>query len=80
MSLSHSFYWFLQEWRDLEDEFATRKRVFVDEARNKLAQKFDNLRNEMTKRQEKELANLEVLYYTISIFHIFQISVNFKSV
>ena len=45
---------------DLEKQFAAERRMMVDDALNKLNNKYDKLQDEMTKRQGKELRDLMV--------------------
>lgn len=45
---------------DLEKEHAAKKRMMVDDALNRLNEKYDKLRDEMMKRHDHELANLLV--------------------
>lgn len=49
-----------QEMSDLEKEFAAKKRMMVDDALNKLNEKYDKLRDDMMKRHDQELADLMV--------------------
>ena len=50
----------VQEMNDLEKQYAAERRMMVDDALNKLNNKYDKLRDEMTKRQDKELRDLMV--------------------
>lgn len=48
-----------QELADLENQFAARKKVAVDDALSRLGQKYDSLRDQMAQRHAQELAALE---------------------
>lgn len=50
-----------QEMSDLDKQFAAQKRMMVDEALNKLNDKYDKLRDDMLRRHDQELADLEKL-------------------
>ena len=50
----------LQEMDDLEKQFGAERRMMVDDALNKLNERYDKLRDDMMKRHEKELADLLV--------------------
>ena len=45
---------------DLEKQFGAERRMMVDDALNKLNERYDKLRDDMMKRHEKELADLLV--------------------
>ena len=45
---------------DLEKQFGAERRMMVDDALNKLNDRYDKLRDDMMKRHEKELADLLV--------------------
>ncbi|KAH3741464.1 hypothetical protein DPMN_048189, partial [Dreissena polymorpha] len=47
-----------QEMADLDKQFAAEKRMMVDDALNKLNEKYDKLRDQMMKRHDQELADL----------------------
>ena len=49
-----------QELRDLEKQFAAEKKIMVDDALNKLNEKYDNLRENMTKKHQLQLEALQV--------------------
>ena len=50
---------------DLEKQYAAERRMMVDDALNKLNDKYDKLRDDMMRRHEKELADLMVSSFTI---------------
>ena len=50
---------------DLEKQFGAERRMMVDDALNKLNDRYDKLRDDMMKRHEKELADLLV---SITVF------------
>ena len=49
-----------QELRDLEKQFAAEKKIMVDDALNKLNDKYDNLRENMMKKHQFQLESLQV--------------------
>ena len=49
-----------QEMRDVDKTYAAEKKVMVDDALSQLAAKYDKERDEVTKRQERELSDLQV--------------------
>ena len=49
-----------QELRDLEKQFAAEKKIMVDDALNKLNEKYDNLRENMMKKHQLQLEALQV--------------------
>ena len=49
-----------QELRDLEKQFAAEKKIMVDDALNKLNEKYDNLRDNMMKKHQLQLESLQV--------------------
>ncbi|WAR00886.1 hypothetical protein MAR_025258, partial [Mya arenaria] len=50
-----------QEMSDLENQFGGQKRLMVDEALNKLNEKYDKLRDDAMRRHDQELADLQKL-------------------
>ena len=54
------YLFFIQEMDDLEKQFGAERRMMVDDALNKLNDRYDKLRDDMMKRHEKELADLLV--------------------
>ena len=51
---------------DLEKQYAAERRMMVDDALNKLNDKYDKLRDDMTKRQGKELRDLMVSVHLVT--------------
>ena len=51
---------FIKEMDDLDKQFGAERRMMVDDALNKLNDRYDKLRDDMMKRHEKELADLLV--------------------
>ncbi len=49
-----------QEMRDLEKQFAAERKIMVDDAFNNLSEKYDQLREDMTQRHQKEFDALQV--------------------
>ena len=49
-----------QELRDLEKQFAAEKKIMVDDALSKLSDKYDRLREDLAKKHETELSDLQV--------------------
>ena len=49
-----------QELRDLEKQFAAEKKIMVDDALNKLNEKYDHLRENMMKKHQLQLEALQV--------------------
>jgi hypothetical protein len=47
----------------LDKEFAAKKKIMIDDALSKLHEKYDKLRDQMLKRQQDELAALQVGLY-----------------
>ena len=56
-----------QEMDDLEKQYAAERRMMVDDALNKLNDKYDKLRDDMMRRHEKELADLMVCTFKYEI-------------
>lgn len=50
---------------DLDKQFAAEKRMMVDDALNKLNEKYDKLRDQMMKRHDQELADLLVSRFCV---------------
>ena len=48
------------ETNNLERQFAAEKKVMVDDALHKLGQKYDKLNDDMKKRHDAQLADLQV--------------------
>lgn len=59
---------YLQEMGELEKEYAAKKRMMVDDALNRLSDKYDKLRDEMMKRHDQELADLLVKFVYEFVF------------
>ena len=49
-----------QEARELEKRFSAEKKIMVDDALSKLAEKYERQREELLKKQEAELEALQV--------------------
>lgn len=49
-----------REERDLDKQFAAEKKLMVDDALSKLAEKYEKQREELLKKQEAELEALKV--------------------
>ena len=49
-----------KELDNLESQYAAQKKIMVDDAISKLNEKYDKRREDLTRRQEKELADLQV--------------------
>ncbi len=57
------------EMRNLEKEYAAQKKIMVDDAINKLAEKYDTLRDEMSQKHEAELSALKVCVRFLPLDH-----------
>ena len=49
-----------QELRDLEKQYAAEKKIMVDDALNKLHEKYDRLRENLMKKYQMQLEALQV--------------------
>ena len=56
-----------QELRDLEKQYAAEKKIMVDDALNKLNEKYDKLRDNLMKKHQMQLEALQAscIYQTL---------------
>lgn len=55
--------------QDLENQFRSKKKLMVDDALSKLHEKYDKLRDSLSKQHQEELAALQVLWSLLSNYH-----------
>ncbi len=59
-----------RELRDLDKQAAAKKKIMVDDAMQKVAEKFERQREEMQRMHEAELDSLQVIIYLLELLKL----------